>query len=69
MQLHVGVDRDFHSARKAHPALVVRSLNALVDHLVKAGIPVRWDNEMPEVRRRHVEDPFGNRIEPIESSD
>jgi hypothetical protein len=44
-------------------------LNALVDHLVKAGIPVRWDNEMPEVRRRHVEDPFGNRIEPIESSD
>jgi catechol 2,3-dioxygenase-like lactoylglutathione lyase family enzyme len=69
VQLHVGVDRDFHPARKAHPALVVRSLNALVDRLSKAGIAVRWDNEMPEVRRCHVDDPFGNRIELIESSD
>jgi catechol 2,3-dioxygenase-like lactoylglutathione lyase family enzyme len=69
VQLHVGVDRDFHPARKAHPALVVRSLNALVDRLSEAGIAVRWDNEMPEVRRCHVDDPFGNRIELIESSD
>jgi catechol 2,3-dioxygenase-like lactoylglutathione lyase family enzyme len=69
VQLHVGVERDFRPARKAHPAIVVRSLNALVDDLAKAGIPVRWDNEMPEVHRCFVDDPFGNRIELIESSD
>jgi catechol 2,3-dioxygenase-like lactoylglutathione lyase family enzyme len=69
VQLHVGVDRDFHPARKAHPALVVRSLNALVDHLAKAGVAVRWDDEIPEVRRCHVDDPFGNRIELIEGSE
>jgi catechol 2,3-dioxygenase-like lactoylglutathione lyase family enzyme len=68
VQLHVGVDRDFHPARKAHPALVVRALDALVDRLAMAGIAVRWDNEMPDVRRCHVDDPFGNRIELIESS-
>jgi catechol 2,3-dioxygenase-like lactoylglutathione lyase family enzyme len=69
VELHVGVERDFHPARKAHPALVVRSLNALVDRLAKAGIAVRWDNEMPDVRRCYVDDPFGNRIELIEGSE
>jgi len=69
VQLHVGVDRDFHPARKAHPALVVRPLNALVDHLAKAGIEVRWDNAILEVRRCYVDDPFGNRIELIEGAD
>jgi catechol 2,3-dioxygenase-like lactoylglutathione lyase family enzyme len=69
VQLHVGVDRDFHPARKAHPALVVRSLDALVERLAKVGIGVRWDDEMPKVRRCYVDDPFGNRIELIEGSE
>jgi catechol 2,3-dioxygenase-like lactoylglutathione lyase family enzyme len=69
VQVQVGVDRDFHPARKAHAALVVRALDALVDRLAKAGIAVRWDNEIPDVRRCHIDDPFGNRIELIESSD
>jgi catechol 2,3-dioxygenase-like lactoylglutathione lyase family enzyme len=68
VQLHMGIERDFTPARKAHPALVVRSLNALVDRLAKAGIAVRWDAEIPEVRRCYVDDPFGNRIELIEAS-
>ena len=48
---------------------MVRSLSALVDHLTKAGVAVRWDNEMLEVRRCYVDDPFGNRIELIEGSE
>ena len=30
------------------------------------GVPVRPDHELPGVRRCHIDDPFGNRIELIE---
>jgi catechol 2,3-dioxygenase-like lactoylglutathione lyase family enzyme len=63
--LHLGVEGDFRPARKAHPALVVEGLDALAVALAGAGHPVRWDAELPGVRRCHVDDPFGNRIELI----
>lgn len=63
--LHLGVDRDFRAARKAHPALVVDDLDALVAVLAAAGHAVEWDTELAEVRRCNVDDPFGNRIELI----
>jgi catechol 2,3-dioxygenase-like lactoylglutathione lyase family enzyme len=63
--LHLGVEADFRPARKAHPALVVDGLDELAAALAGAGHPVRWDAELPDVRRCHVEDPFGNRIELI----
>jgi catechol 2,3-dioxygenase-like lactoylglutathione lyase family enzyme len=64
-QLHVGVAEDFAPARKAHPALRVHpgSLDALATRLQAAGIDVRWDDELPGVRRFYVADPWGNRIE------
>ena len=64
--LHLGVESDFRPARKAHPALRVRDLDALVAVLDGAGHPVRWDDDLPDVRRVHVDDPFGNRIELIQ---
>jgi catechol 2,3-dioxygenase-like lactoylglutathione lyase family enzyme len=66
VQIHVGVESDFRAARKAHPALVVGGLDELVQRLASAGISVRWDDELPEIRRCFVEDPFGNRIELVE---
>ncbi|MGH9092693.1 MAG: VOC family protein [Acidimicrobiales bacterium] len=65
--LHLGVDADFRPARKAHPALVVEDLDALVDHLAAAGAMVRPDHDLPGVRRCYVDDPFGNRIELIDA--
>lgn len=65
-QLHLGVDPACAPARKAHPALRVASeplLDALADRLVAAGAPVRWDDELPGVRRFFTDDPWGNRIE------
>ena len=41
--IHLGVDADFRPARKAHPALVVNSLAALVSALTAAGHPVTRD--------------------------
>jgi catechol 2,3-dioxygenase-like lactoylglutathione lyase family enzyme len=66
VSLHLGVDPDFHPARKAHPALVVDDLDALAASLADAGIALRPDTELAGVRRGFVDDPFGNRIELIE---
>lgn len=67
-QVHLGVEADFRPATKAHPALVVDDLDAVVDRLAAAGHPFRWDEELPEVRRGFAEDPFGNRVELIAGS-
>ena len=66
--IHLGAEEGFVPARKAHPALVVDDLDALVKVLGEAGHAVRWDDEMPGVRRCYVDDPFGNRIELIDAA-
>jgi catechol 2,3-dioxygenase-like lactoylglutathione lyase family enzyme len=63
VKLHLGVEADFHPARKAHPALVVRALREFVD---ARGLAVRWSDEIPGTDRCYVDDPFGNRIELID---
>ncbi|HSD79559.1 MAG TPA: VOC family protein [Solirubrobacteraceae bacterium] len=64
-QLHIGVESPFAPARKAHPALRVAAgdLDALAGRLAAAGAPVRWDDDLPGVRRFHTDDPWGNRLE------
>jgi catechol 2,3-dioxygenase-like lactoylglutathione lyase family enzyme len=64
-QLHVGVEREFTPARKAHPAFRVapQALDDLARRLGAAGVRVDWDHELPEVRRFFTQDPWGNRIE------
>jgi catechol 2,3-dioxygenase-like lactoylglutathione lyase family enzyme len=64
-QLHIGVEEQFRPARKAHPALAVgaQALDALADRLRGAGVQVSWDDAVPSVRRFHVADPWGNRLE------
>ena len=64
VKLHLGVEAEFRAARKAHPALVVRNLRALVE---RAGLEPRWNDEIPDTLRCHIDDPFGNRIELIEA--
>ncbi len=63
VKLHLGAEQDFRAAKKAHPALVVRGLDELVARLEAAMVPIRPDDELPGVKRVHIEDPFGNRIE------
>ena len=66
LRLHLGVEADFRAARKAHPALLVRELNALLARLRAAGHPCREDEPLGKLRRAFTEDPFGNRIELID---
>ena len=65
-ELHLGVDDDFRPARKAHPALLIDDLDALAATLRAAGLDVRWDDDLADVRRCYVDDPFGNRLELIQ---
>ena len=69
VQVHLGVEEDFRPARKAHPALRVDGFDALVAKLDETGAPWRWDEDLLNVRRLYVNDPFGNRIELIDNGD
>lgn len=68
-QVHIGIEADFHPARKAHPAFRVRDLDGLRRRLESAGIPVVDDARREEegIRRFYASDPFGNRLEFIAS--
>ena len=66
LRIHLGVEQGFRPARKAHPALLVTDLAALVRQLERAGHSVVEDEPLPGYQRRYVDDPFGNRIEFIE---
>jgi catechol 2,3-dioxygenase-like lactoylglutathione lyase family enzyme len=66
VKVHLGVERDFRPARKAHPALLVAGLGALVERLRQSGVEVRDDEPLAGSERVYVDDPFGNRIELIE---
>jgi catechol 2,3-dioxygenase-like lactoylglutathione lyase family enzyme len=63
VKLHLGVETDFHPARKAHPALLVNDLAALTARLAAAGHAVSPDEPLDGLPRAYVDDPFGNRIE------
>jgi len=65
VQIHLGVENDFRPARKAHPALLCSDYDRLVAKLRAAGVEVAEDHNIPGVRRCHIYDPFGNRIELI----
>jgi len=65
VQLHLGVESDFRPAKKAHPALRCADYRGLIDRLRIAGIEVHEADDIPGVRRCHIHDPFGNRIELI----
>ena len=63
LKIHLGVEKNFVPARKAHPAFIVDDLAALEAALKKAGYPVAYDEPLEGYDRFFVNDPFGNRIE------
>jgi len=65
-QLHIGVERDFRAAKKAHPAFAVFHLDGLRETLQARGVTVIDDDNLPGARRFYAEDPWGNRLEFVE---
>ena len=65
--LHLGIEAGFRPARKAHPGLRMADLDAAAARLEAAGADVEWDERWPGVRRLYTHDPFGNRLELLET--
>jgi catechol 2,3-dioxygenase-like lactoylglutathione lyase family enzyme len=63
LRLHLGVERPFAPALKAHPAFEVNDLDALATRLRAAGVALLADADLPGFRRFYASDPFGNRLE------
>jgi catechol 2,3-dioxygenase-like lactoylglutathione lyase family enzyme len=63
LKVHLGVEKNFAPARKAHPAFIVDDLAELEAALKSAGYPIAYDEPMEGYDRFFVNDPFGNRIE------
>jgi len=66
-QLHIGVEKDFHPAKKAHPAFAVADLDEFRQALLARGVKVTDDFSLPGTRRFFTEDPWGNRLEFLET--
>ena len=62
-EIHFGVEDPFPPARKAHPGIAVSDVDALAQAVAGSGALVRWDDNVPGVRRFHTQDPVGNRLE------
>jgi catechol 2,3-dioxygenase-like lactoylglutathione lyase family enzyme len=69
VSLHLGVDRDFVAARKAHPAMRCADYDGLLSRLRRHGIEIVPD-DLPFDGAEHcyIADPFGNRVELIATS-
>ena len=66
LKIHLGVEADFRPAKKAHPALLVSDLGALIARLKAHDVRVIEDDPLDGYLRVYVTDPFGNRIELME---
>jgi catechol 2,3-dioxygenase-like lactoylglutathione lyase family enzyme len=68
VSLHLGLEPDFHPAKRAHPALVVDNMDQILAACQRAAITVKPDVSFNGFRRVHLFDPFGNRLELMEPS-
>ena len=66
VKLHLGVEDDFRPAKKAHVALVVNDLDALVGRARAAGCETIDPSPLQTWRQAYVFDLFGNRLELLE---
>jgi hypothetical protein len=65
-QIHIGIEKEFRAAKKAHAALRLAdqaSLERLKARLQAGGVATRDDFEIPEAARFFADDPWGNRLE------
>jgi catechol 2,3-dioxygenase-like lactoylglutathione lyase family enzyme len=67
VKVHLGVEKEFRPARKAHPGFLVQDLEALAARLRAAGFTLIADDALPGQARYFVDDPFGNRIELLQA--
>jgi catechol 2,3-dioxygenase-like lactoylglutathione lyase family enzyme len=68
VRIHLGVDKSFHPATKAHPGLLVTDLQALTERCREKGFEIAQDAPLDGYHRVYVNDPFGNRLELLQKA-
>jgi catechol 2,3-dioxygenase-like lactoylglutathione lyase family enzyme len=63
LEIHLGVEKDFRPASKAHPGVLVADLDGLAKRLADKGVEITWDENFPGHRRFYAADNLGNRLE------
>jgi catechol 2,3-dioxygenase-like lactoylglutathione lyase family enzyme len=66
VKVHLGVDKDFRPATKAHVAFEVEELIELIRRCREEGYEVVDDEPLEGYFRVYINDPFGNRLELME---
>jgi catechol 2,3-dioxygenase-like lactoylglutathione lyase family enzyme len=66
VNIHVGIEEPFIAAKRAHPAICVKHIDALKDYLHDKHVDFVVDERLPGANRFYIRDPFGNRIEFLE---
>jgi catechol 2,3-dioxygenase-like lactoylglutathione lyase family enzyme len=66
IHIHIGIEEPFYPVKKAHPAILVKNLAGLMDHLDNKKVGYIVDENLPGAHRFYVSDPFGNRLEFLE---
>jgi len=67
VRVHLGIEQDFRPAKKAHPGLLVQNLKVLSQRLVQAEYEVTNGEPLEGYEHIYVNDPFGNRLELLQS--
>ena len=67
VKIHLGIEKDFRPARKAHPGLLGKNLQGMLLRLRAAGQITGPDDVLDGRLRVFVDDPFGNRLELIDA--
>jgi catechol 2,3-dioxygenase-like lactoylglutathione lyase family enzyme len=63
VKIHLGIDKNFHPATKAHPGLLVSDLQAIIERCRDRGFAIIDDAPLDGYQRIFINDPFGNRLE------
>jgi hypothetical protein len=67
IELHIGTENETNNSKR-HPAFEVGSLEDARTHLLRHGVPLRDEIQIPGKRRLSFFDPFNNRIELLEKA-
>ena len=67
LEVHPGVELEFRAARKAHQGILADGLEGLAARLTEGRVEISWDTDFPGSRRFYAHDPFGNRLEFLQS--
>ena len=68
VKIHLGIDKDFHPATKAHPGLLVSDLQAIIERCRERGFVIVHDAPIEGYQRIFINDPFGNRLELLQKT-